>query len=76
MCVNKGVADEDTVLIGDENLLPLENHTAHAKGVRWQSFAVIFAYVLVPVGTEYIALILVNAQVKRRTMLNNGFIKR
>ena len=70
------VADDDAVLVGDKNLLPLEDDSAHAEGVCGQPFAVVFADVFVPVGAENIALILVDAQVEGGIVLNDGLVKR
>ena len=74
--LNKCIADEDAVLIGDENLLTFHDHATHAEGVSGNTLAVILANVLVPVGTVDITLVLVQAQVEWRAMLDHCLVER
>ena len=73
--VHQRVADEDTVLVGDEDFLLLENYAAHAIGRSGDPFAVILADVLVTVGAVGVALVTVQSQIERCAVLNDGLVE-
>ena len=70
------VADEDAVLVGLENRLALQNHTTHAVRRRRNKARVELTDVLVSFRTEVVALILVEAKVELRTMLDDRAVER
>ena len=74
--IHQRVTDEDAVLVGDKDLLFLEDDAAHAIGGGGHAFAVILADVLVAVGAVGVTLVAVQSQVERRTVLDDGLVER
>ena len=76
VCVHQRVADEDAVLVSDENLLLFQDHAAHAVGRCGNAFAVILADILVSVGAVGVTLVAVQTQIEGCTVLDDGLVER
>ena len=74
--IYQGVADKDTILVGDKDFLTLQNHATYTKRVSRHTFAIVLSDVLVTIRTVHATGIPVQAKVERRTVLNHRFIKR
>ena len=76
MCLQKSVFYYNTVFMGNKYFFLGHDNTTHTICELWHTFTIEFANVLVSVRAEAVAVILVNAKVKRSSMLNDSFIER
>ena len=76
MGIDKRVADKDTVLVRNEDLLLFEDDAAHTVGSGGHSLAAILTDVLVSIGAVGVAFVAMQSQVKGGTMLNDSLVER
>ena len=76
MGLNQGVADQNSVFLGDEDFFFGQDHAAHAVGHARHVLAVELTDVLVAVGAVDAALVAVDAQIERSTVLDHSLVER
>ena len=76
VCVDEGVAYEDTVLIVLEHHLFLEHYTSHPVNRGGHLVAVELADVLMTFGAVVVALVFVESEVELRTVLHHRDVER
>ena len=76
MGILQGIAYEDAVLLLLEDDLFLQDDSSHAIGGGRHLAGIKLTNVLVSLRTEIVALILVEAQVELRSMLNHRAVER
>ena len=76
MGIDQGVTNQNPVLVMYKNILFTEDNTSHTVGSRRDMLAIKFTDILMSIRTKVISLILMQPQVKLRTVLNYRFIQR
>ena len=74
--IYKGVANEDTVLMRNEDFLLRQNHSSHTIGGARHGLAIILSDVLVPIRAVAVVIVLVKPQIEGSTVLNHSFVER
>ena len=76
VCIQQRIAYQDSVFVVLENHLFLQQHSTYSIDSRRNFVTIELANILVSIGTEMIALIFVQTQVERCTMLDDRNIQR
>ena len=75
VCFNEGVADEQAVFVGDEDLFFGEDHASDSVGGAGHVFAVEFAYVFVAVWAHDSSAVAVKREVEGDAVLVDCFVE-
>ena len=76
MGLDKGIAYEDTVFVRDKDLLFGKYHTADTVSGPRNALAVKFPDVFMSVRAQHTAAVAVDAEIERRAVLDDSFVKR
>ncbi len=74
--LDKCIADEDAVLIGDKHLFFGKDYAANAIGCAGHAFTVKLTYVLMSVGIHDTAAVTVQPEIEWRAVLIDGLVER
>ena len=75
MSIEQGITDKYTIFVRNKDFLLGENHTAHPiRGLGYRLTRKL-TDILMTIGAETIALILVQPQIEGRTMLYHGLVE-
>ncbi len=75
-CIDQGVTDQDARLVQDEETLAGEDYATDTIGVGRDGLAVEFTDILMSTRCEVVSVVLVDAEMKLCTMLDDGLVER